>query len=125
MQTSLKIDRCRFTCYNVSYGQSAGSDNVEGPGPEFMSIRRSEFLTGRGAGYVAQSGGSGPLGQARIQRIHIEDCTFHAPLNIAKARSITLVGNRFHGEVGLGRYETLEMRDNTRQGQPFSMKRGR
>ena len=35
-QTSLTIDHCTFTCYNVAYGFSPQTEHVEGPGPEFM-----------------------------------------------------------------------------------------
>ena len=120
MQTSLKIDHCRFACYNVSYGMSPRDQNVEGPGSESMHITNSVFLTGRGAGYVAQSGGKGPFDRTRIQNIHIEGCTFHAPLRIAKARAITLRDNAFHGEVVIGGSESLDARGNSREGKPFS-----
>ena len=123
MQTSLKIDRCQFTCYNTSYGMSALRENVEGPGPESMRITNTEFRTGRGAGYVAQSGGKGPIGQTRIQQIHIEGCTFHAPLRVAEARFVTLRDNHFHGEVSIGPCESLDMRGNLRLGAPFSIDR--
>jgi hypothetical protein len=121
MQTSLKIEDCRFTCYNVSYGMSPRQDNVEGPGPESMWIKNTEFHTGRGSGYVAQSGGIGPLEQTRVQNIHIEGCTFHAPLRIAKARAITLLNNQFHGEVSMGDHQSLDMRGNKKDGRPFSL----
>jgi hypothetical protein len=123
MQTSLKIHHCRFTCYNVSYGMSSRQQNVEGPGPEFIRITNSEFLTGRGAGYVAQSGGKGPIAQTRIQHLHIENSTFHAPLRITKARTIALHHNVFHGEVAIGECEFLDMRGNSRDGAPFSIER--
>ncbi len=119
MQTSLKIDRCKFTCYNESYGMSGAQDNVEGPGPGSIWITRSEFKTGRGSGFVARCGGNGPLAQTIIQTIHIEDCVFHAPLQIAKARSITLLNNRFHEDVRIGEHERLESRGNTRNGAPL------
>lgn len=121
MQTSLKIEDCRFTCYNVSYGMSPRQDNVEGPGPESMWIKNTEFHTGRGSGYVAQCGGIGPLEQTRIQNIHIEGCTFHAPLRIARARAITLLNNQFHGDVSMGEHQSLDMRGNKKDGRPFSL----
>lgn len=86
-----------------------------------MYIKNTEFLTGRGSGYVAQSGGIGPLENTRIQNIHIEGCTFRAPLRIAKARAITLRNNQFHGEVSMGEHQSLDVRDNTKNSQPFSM----
>lgn len=121
MQTSLKIEHCRFVCYNVSYGMSPRQDNVEGPGPESMHISHTEFLTGRGSGYVAQSGGIGPLEHTRIQNIHLEGCTFHAPLRIARARRITLLDNQFHGEVSIGEHQSLRMHGNTKDGKPFAL----
>jgi hypothetical protein len=118
-QTSLKIEDCQLSCFITSYGMSARQENVEGPGPESMWIKNTNFLTGRGSGYVAQSGGIGPLEQTRIQNVHIERCTFHAPLRIIKARAITLLNNQFHGEVSIGEHRSLEMRDNTKQSHPF------
>lgn len=122
MQTSLKIDHCKFICYNVSYGMSPRHNNVEGPGPSTMRIASSEFLIGRGAGYVAQCGGSGSFDECRIQQIHIQGCTFHAPLRIAKARSITLLDNKFYDDVKINQYETLKMSGNTRGDKPFHWK---
>lgn len=119
MQTSLKIDRCKFVCYNVSYGMSPKHGNVEGPGPGFMRITNSEFCIGRGAGYVAQCGGSGPFDRSRIQHIHIENCTFHAPLRITKARSIVLLNNKFYDDVKINQYENLKMFGNTCKDKPF------
>jgi len=119
MQTSLKMDRCTFTCYNVAYGLSPRHPNVEGPGPEYMRISNSEFRPGRGSGMVFQCGGSGPLEAARIRNIHIENCVFHARLNIAKAESITLLRNRFESDVTVGKHKTLAMSDNLRNGKPF------
>ena len=119
MQTSLKIDRCKFICYNVSYGMSLRHSNVEGPGPATMKITNSEFLTGRGSGYNAQCDGAGPFDKCRIQEVFIEGCTFRAPLNISKARSITLLNNQFYGDINVRQCETLKMSGNTREGQPF------
>lgn len=121
MQTSLKIEHCRFRCYNVSYGMSPQQDNVEGPGPEFIHIRHTEFGVGRGSGYVAQCHGKGPLPLTRIQSTRIEDSVFHAPLRIAKARSITLHRNRWQGEVAMGEHESLDEKGNTRDGKPFTI----
>jgi len=121
MQTSLKIDYCKFVCYNVSYGMSPRHRNVEGPGPGFMRITNSEFHTGRGAGYVAKCGGAGPFERTRIQNIHIENCIFRAPLRITKARSITLLKNKFYDDVMIGKYETLKMSGNTRKNKPFHL----
>ncbi len=118
-QTSLKIEDCQLSCYITSYGMSARQENVEGPGPESIWIKNTNFLTGRGSGYFAQSGGAGPLEHTRIQNIHIEGCTFHAPLRITKARTITLLNNRFHGEASIGEHRSLEMRGNTKNSHPF------
>ena len=121
MQTSLKIDRCTFVCYNVSYGVSPRHENVEGPGPEFMRITNSEFLTGRGAGYHANCGGTGPFDRFRLQSIYIENCTFRAPLVIVKARSLTLLNSQFFDEVDVRQYDTLRMSGNTRDRKPFAL----
>ena len=121
MQTSLTINRCTFTCYNVAYGFSPRHRNVEGPGPEFMRIINSEFRIGRGSGMVLQCGGTGPLETCRIRNIHIENSTFHAPLRIAKAEAITLLNNRFHGAVSVGKNSILKMSGNKRNGKPFSL----
>lgn len=123
MQTSLKIERCRFVCYNSAYGMSPDQENVEGPGPDSLWIKDSAFLTGRGAGLVVQCAGNGPIARTRIERIHIEGCTFNAPLRVAKARFVTLLDNRFQDEVKIGGYESLHMRGNTRMGHPFSLER--
>jgi len=123
MQTSLTIERCKFLCYNVSYGMSPGDDNVEGPGPDRMRIVDSEFLAGRGSGYSAQCGGAGPIKTCRLQEISIERCTFRAPLTIRKARAISLKDNRFYGEVTIGEHEELEMTRNTRDDKPFNLPR--
>ena len=85
MQTSLTIENCTFTCYNVAYGFSPRTKHVEGPGPEFMKITNSEFRVGRGSGMIFQSGGNGPFETTRIQNIHIENSTFHTPMRIDKA----------------------------------------
>jgi len=121
MQTSLKIDRCKFVCYNVSYGMSPRENNVEGPGPDFMCITNSEFHIGRGAGYHANCAGAGPFARHRLQRVYIKNCTFRGPLDIVKARSITLLNNQFHGDVNVRQYETLNMSGNTRDGKPFAL----
>jgi hypothetical protein len=121
MQTSLKIDHCQFLCYNVSYGMSPGHNNVEGPGPEFMRITNSEFCVGRSAGYHANIGGAGPFDRFRLQDIYIKNCTFRAPLEIVKSRSITLLNNHFHNNVDLGQYDALRMSRNTRDGKPFAL----
>ncbi|MFC1601912.1 hypothetical protein ACFL34_06135, partial [Candidatus Sumerlaeota bacterium] len=73
MQTSLTIDRCKFTCYNVAYGFSPRTKHVEGPGPEFLKITNSTFNVGRGSGMVFQSGGNGLFETTRIQNISIEN----------------------------------------------------
>lgn len=114
MQTSLTIENCTFTCYNVAYGFSPGNENVEGPGPEFIRISNSEFGVGRGSGMVLRSGGKGPCDSTRIQNIHIEESTFHAPLRIDKAKSVTLINNKFYGEVKVGNRSTLKMGGNIR-----------
>ena len=119
MQTSLTIDRCTFTCYNVAYGFSPRTKHVEGPGPEYMKITNSEFRVGRGSGMVFQCGGKGSFETTRIQNIHIENSTFHAPMRIDKARSITLINNRFHSEVKVGKQATLKAKGNLRNGREF------
>ncbi len=119
MQTSLTVENCTFTCYNVAYGFSPRTKHVEGPGPEFMKITDSTFHVGRGSGMVFQSGGRGPFETTRVQRIHIENSIFHAPMRIDKAKTITLLNNRFYGDVKVGRHATLEMSGNMRNGKPF------
>ena len=121
MQTSLTIENCNFTCYNVAYGFSPRTKHVEGPGPEFMKITNSEFRVGRGSGMVFQSGGKGPFEPTRIQNIHIENSTFHAPMRIDKARNITLLNNKFHGDIRAGKYSTLEMTGNQRNSKQFTI----
>lgn len=122
MQTSLKINDCRFRCYNVSHFMSPGGPNVEGPGPEYMIIKNTRFEVGRGSGYAIQSGGEGPIDQNRLQNVEIENCTFHVPLTIDKAKNIQLINNRFHDKVNIGPRDKLEMRDNTLNGESFSLK---
>ena len=122
MQTSLTVDNCTFTCYNVAYGFSPGTKHVEGPGPEFMKITNSTFHVGRGSGMVFLSGGKGPFDTTRVQSIHIENSTFHAPMRIDKAKVITLINNRFHSDVKVGRRETLKADGNQRNGKPFAIK---
>lgn len=122
IQTSLKIDRCQLTCYNVAYGMSPRDDNVEGPGPESVQITRTEFRTGRGSGFDVRCGGVGPFIRTRVQTIYIHGCTFHAPLRIDKARHITLQDNRFHEGVEIGDHEILDARGNTRKGQPWLLR---
>lgn len=112
MQTSLTVENCTFTCYNVAYGFSPRHKNVEGPGPEFMKITDSTFNVGRGSGMVFQSGGKGPFETTRIQNIHIENSTFHAPMRIDKARNITLLNNAFNSDVKTGAHKTLTMEGN-------------
>lgn len=122
MQTSLTVESCTFTCYNVAYGFSSRTKNVEGPGPEFMKITGSEFRVGRGSGMVFRNGGKGPFDSTRIQSLHIEDSTFHAPLRIDKAKNITLLNNKFHSDVKVGMRGTLTMEGNQRNGKPFQIK---
>lgn len=122
LQTSLTIDRCTFTCYNVAYGFSPRTKNVEGPGPEFMRITNSTFHVGRGSGMVFQSGGKGSFESTRVQNIRIENSTFHAPMRIDKAKAITLVNNRFHSDVKVGKCATLKMNGNQRNGKPLAIK---
>ena len=122
MQTSLTIENCTFTCYNVAYGFSPRTKHVEGPGPEFMKITNSEFRVGRGSGMIFQSGGKGPFETTRIQNIHIENCTFHTPMRIDKARNISLINNRFHSDVKVGDRATLTMDGNQRNGKAFQLK---
>ena len=43
-------------------------------------------------------------------------------MRIDKARHITLINNRFHSDVKVGRRETLKMNGNQRNGEPFSIK---
>ena len=124
MQTSLTIENCIFTCYNVAYGFSPRHKNVEGPGPKFMRISNSEFRIGRGSGMTFQCGGNGPVGSTRIGKIHIENSTFHAPLRIVKAEAITLLNNRFHGAVSVGKHSTLKMAGNQRDGKAFTLPGG-
>lgn len=124
MQTSLTIDRCILTCYNVAYGFSPKHPNVEGPGPEFIKSINSEFRVGRGSGMVFQSGGKGPFESTRIQSIHIENSTFQAPLRIDKARNIKLLNNRFHSDVKIDKHTNLQMEGNMRDGKPFSFTHG-
>ena len=119
MQTSLTLENCTLTCYNVAYGFSPRTKHVEGPGPEYMRIKNCEFRIGRGSGMVFNSGGKGPFETTRIQNIHIENSTFNAPLRIEKAKTITLLRNKFHDKVSLGKYKTLKKIDNTRNGKPF------
>lgn len=114
MQTSLTVERCRFLCYNIAYGE-----DIEGPGPERIRIVDSEFLVGRGAGFNVQCGGSGPADTWRTREIVIERCEFRAPLSIQRARKITLADNRFYGDVTIGEHEQLEMVGNTCNGKPF------
>jgi len=122
MQTSLTIDRCTFTCYNVAYGFSPRTKHVEGPGPEFMKITNSTFHVGRGSGMVFLSGGKGPFDTTRVQNIHIENSNFHAPMRIDKAKTINLINNHFYSDVKVGRRETLKVKGNKRNGKPFSIK---
>ena len=122
MQTSLTVENCAFTCYNVAYGFSPRTQNVEGPGPEFVRITDSEFRVGRGSGMVFQSGGNGPFESTRVQSIQIENSTFHAPMRIDKARSMTLLNNRFHSDVKVGTHATLTMDSNQRNGKAFQSK---
>jgi len=119
MQTSLKIDGCTFTCYNVAYRFSPRHTNVEGPGPEYMRIANSRFGVGRGSGMVFQCGGEGPIASTRVRSIHIEDSTFDAPLRITKAESVELLGNNFSADVSVGDRGTLTMEGNIRQGKIF------
>ncbi len=121
MQTSLNIQHCRFFCYNTSYGMPEKGDNVEGPGPEFMNISDTEFHIGRGSGYVSQCQGDGPLEKTRLQRIALERCRFHGKLRIDKAQSIDLLNNTFDGEVFIGKRIRLRMEANRRNGHPFPM----
>ena len=121
IQTSLKIEHCKFTCYTDAYGMSNKDENVEGPGPGSLWISHSEFEAGRGSGFFARCGGAGPLAQTRILQVHIEDSVFHTPLQITKARSITLLNNQFQDVVKIGEYENLETRGNTHKGAPFSI----
>jgi hypothetical protein len=120
MQTSLTVENCTFTCYNVAYGFSPRTKHVEGPGPEFMKITDSTFHVGRGSGMVFQSGGKGPFDTTRVQSIHIENSNFHAPMRIDKAKAITLINNRFHSDVKVGAHATLKMSGNMRNGKPFA-----
>jgi len=122
MQTSLTIENCTFTCYNVAYGFSPRTKHVEGSGPEFMKITNSEFRVGRGSGMIFQSGGKGPFETTRIQNIHIEDCTFHTPMRIDKARNISLINNRFHSDVKVGGRATLTIDGNQWNGKAFQLK---
>ena len=122
MQTSLTIENCTFTCYNVAYGFSPRGRHVEGPGPEFMKIIDSEFRVGRGSGMVFQSAGKGPLETTRVQSIHIENSTFYAPLRIDKAKSISLLSNNFHSDVKVGARATLKMDANMRNGKAYQLK---
>ncbi len=115
-QTSLTIERCRFACYTVAYGE-----DIEGPGPERIHIVDSEFLPGRNSGLNVQAGGSGAIGKTRVQEVRLERCIFRAPLTIRKARRIVLQNNQFHGDVNIGDSETLEMTGNTRNGEPFAV----
>lgn len=48
---------------------------------------------------------------------------FDAPFRVARARSITLLGNRFLGEVKLGECLSLEAKGNTRNGTPYSFEK--
>ena len=121
MQTSLTIKHCRFDCYNVSYGMSEKSDNVEGPGPEFMRISHSEFYRGRGAGYHAQCDGRGSPAATRLQSIEISHCLFHAPLKIAKANQVVLIDNAFEDSVLLGDHSKLQMSGNRKNGVNFTI----
>jgi hypothetical protein len=119
MQTSLNMENCTFTCYNVAYGFSPKNQNVEGPGPEFMRIRNCEFRIGRGSGMVFQCGGKGPFETTRIRSIHVEDSVFKAPFRATKAESIILLRNKFYDKVSLGKYKTIRKSDNTRNGKPL------
>lgn len=112
MQTSITVKNCKLTCYNVAYGFSPRTKHVEGPGPEFLKIINSEFRVGRGSGMVIQSGGKGPFESTRVQSVHIENSTFHAPLRIDKARSVMLLNNEFNSDLKVGQRETLRMEGN-------------
>ncbi len=121
MQTSINVDHCKLSCYNVAYGLSPRHRNVEGPGPEYVRITNSEFHAGRGSGMVVQSGGKGPLETCRVRDVHIENSVFHTRVNIAKAESITLLQNRFESDVSVGKHRTLTMSGNLRKGEPFTL----
>ena len=125
MQTSLTIENCTFTCYNVAYGFSTRTKHVEGPGPAYMRISNSEFRVGRGSGMVFQSGGKGPFETTRIQSIHIENSTFHSPMRIDKAKDITLLNNRFHSDVKVGAHATLKIKGNLQNGRKFNPTKNR
>ena len=120
MQTSLTVEHCTFTCYNVAYGFSPRSQNVEGPGPEFLKITNSIYKVGRGSGMVVQSGGKGSFETTRVQDVHIENSTFHAPLHISKAKAVTLLGNRFYSAVKLGKQANLDLSGNQLNDKPFT-----
>jgi len=123
MQTSLTVENCTFTCYNVAYGFSPRNRNVEGPGPEFLKITNSTFRVGRGSGMVIQSGGKGSFDTTRVQNIQVENSTFHTPLRIDKANTISLRDNRFYSKVKLGKQASLDLSGNQLNDKPFSFPR--
>lgn len=120
MQTSLTVEKCTFTCYNVAYGFSPRRQNVEGPGAEFLKISDSVFKVGRGSGMVVQSGGKGSFETTRVRNVHIENSTFHAPLHISKAKAVTLRNNRLYSGVKLGKQASLDQSGNQLNDKPFT-----
>jgi hypothetical protein len=122
-QTSVTIEDCTLTCFNWAYGMRGKHGNIEGPGPAFVKIVNSTIRPGRGSGFHIACDGVGPLDTARVRSVQIENSTFHAPLLIRKARSVTLISNRFFDRVEIGQHQELRMSGNTQNGRPFAATR--
>lgn len=126
-QSPVTVEDCDITALAWFYG-----DQLEGPLPSDVTVRRCRLRIGRGNDQLAAKfecnidGPDGKRAQVRqpvIDRVRLEDNEIDGRLELVDCREVTLARNRFitpAGSLALRGCQGVTLDGNTRGGQPYA-----
>lgn len=98
-QANVELEKCRIEAFTWFYG-----DQIEGPGPETVSVRdcevRAKMAFSGWGGSKVPSGYEPQADSAMLKSVTLEDNELWGPVTIQKALEVKLSGNRFPSKAG-------------------------